>query len=882
MLRCEVDELREFRVAAEDGLEQLSEQLSETRAKLAEAEATSEHRRLLYEQTVLGDDAHIVSSGGRLYMPAIDPAKLDTGIPRDVTGAPALRPIAVQLHRSNSIAAGRRPVMRARPLPTDSATGEMQGQVGTPWLGTVPGTEYNPRLHPYLARGLSTNIGELRKVMAHAVASDTVGAISDVLAGGSVYVRPPEVSETRTRWLSGYDADRLAEISEWLNIQLFLNPHLDWTRCFREMVWCHEVDGRSTHEFTVDTSADQWTLTGLELRELSSVMDWIYSTEHRQIVAFTQTISTGPQGMEGELGAPVVDLSRCVSVVNREVGLNPEGIATTRQMYLWAQGGGVIWETIQQHRRRFGYGFPVFRVDKDAQQDARTAASIAQARKFYARPDAYMQLPVGVDIEMLQFTPDVAGVEILKYCDMMIRRAAGFQHAELGIEGGGSYNLGSVSAQFFLRRMSSRVDAIASGMHQLIRTLVDARFGPQVIYPELAIDGILTMSSEQILSLWRSLTEIEAMGGLTLDERNRMRRDAELPPVDVTAEEEMEDEEPDELDEDVEEEPNEEDVEVEDDESDDMDEALVDADPMERHAHQHTGHTCRARRSDIVVYGRDGKPFTSWRSLQPGEEHVAWRSLADGLTSGGQSASIGIADILSNLRGEFYDAVADAIADGRLQDVAEAAERFNDQQSKRYVDDIASRLTDQLIAWSNIVEADMLDELTAMGGDPVPQDADVDIDDTIAALSAVKARQVVDEWIQQLTAAAIRGGQASDPAIVEAIPVNVDRLALQLRESFTTVMNQARYATVMQYGPEVVASRYSAVMDGDTCGQFGDGTRRCADMDGRVLLLSDPSYLETQPPNPFCDSALNLDRGNLCRCIEQFLSAEAYAALLAA
>lgn len=828
-------------------------ELEEERRRRREAQDAEERQRSRVE-AMLAADSFAIDIDGRLYMRGASERDLLRDIPRQADGTPKMYPVSIE--RSSSRAPGMRRGMITRASPLPPGRGEqMEGGYGTPWLGQVPGVEHRPDLHPYFARGLSTDIGLLRQAATQAVAADTIDAVVDILAGGSVYVRPPKVSEARSQFIVGYDADRMESIAEWVNVQLQLNPSFHFGRMLRELIWCMEVDGFSLHEFTIDPAATQWMLSGVEYRAASSVMEWIYSPEERRIVAFTQTLSSGPAGETQ--GSPTVDLSRCLHAVNRQIGLNPEGIASTRKMYPWTHGAGIIWQTIMQHRQRFGVGFPVFRVTKDAMQDQRTTESIAAARKFYAAPDAYMQLPVGLDVEMLQIQPDLAGVEIMRYADMMIRRAAGMQHLELGIEGGGSYNLGEKSAEFFLKRMSSRVSAISAAFDQLVRSLVDARFGPQVLYPQLAIDGILTMSATQIMDLWRGMVEVEALGGMTLDERNRMREDAGLPPVDESAETE-------ELDEPGPGEPPPTPAPL--------------TPPEPRASHTSCGHTrARTSRPQVVVHGRDGKPFTTWRQLTEREGVVAWRSLSDGITKGQQSAAISVLDVLYDMRAAFSDYISDAVATGDLGQIAALSERFNVRESKRFVDEIASRMSEQLTTWSDFVEADTLGEIEAMGGEATSQPHDIDLSQFIGATASVKARQVVDEYLQTLTAAAMRGGQTSEPEIVTQVDVSPDTVASAMREPYTQVLNQAREATLAEFGPEIVASQYSAVMDGDTCGQVNDGTMRCADMDGRIMLLDDPDRLATIPPNPKCDSALNLRRGNQCRCIELFLTPEAYA-----
>lgn len=837
-----------------DRLDAAERELAEERRRRHEAqdreEATRSRMAAMIEAGSYG-----VHVDGRTYIPGVSPDDLDVPV--------SARPVQVQCSTSRMPGMRRTMIARARPLPTTPGR-EMQGGYGTPWLGMVPGVEYRPDLHPYSARGLGTSIGLLERVAQHGVASDTIQAVVDVLAGGSVYVRPPEVSESRARYINGYDPDRLSKISEWVNVQLQLNPAFNFGAMLRELLRCHEVAGFSLHEFTIDPAAEQWVLSGVEYRAAGSVMEWIYSAAERRTVAFTQSLGSGPRGSEGD-GMPTVDLARCVHVVNRRVGLNPEGIATTRQMYQWTHGAGVIWETIMQHRARFGVGFPVFRLTNDAVQDVRTQESIAAARKFYASPTAYMQLPVGLDVEMLSIEPDTAGVEILRYCDMMIRRSAGMQHLELGIEGGGSYSLGQVSTQFFLKRMAARISAVSDGMQQLIRSLVDARFGPQVLYPELAIDGILTMSASEILGLWRGMTEIEATGALTLDERNRMRRDAGLPPVDDVAQ----------------------DAEIVET-SDVLDERdPADVAPETRAAGGCCGadHSARARArsrvTDVVVIGRDGMPFMTHRALTQHESAVAWRSIADGIEAGQQRSAMGIAEILTSMRGALLDAIVDAVADGDLGAVAEIAERFNARQTRRYVDELGSRLSEQLTAWADVMEADMLDELAALGGEIEEQPDDTDIDAFVRAIASTKARQVVNEFVQTLTAAAIRGGQARDPEIIADIPISMHSISLGMREAYTTVMSQARESTAMRFGPEIVGVQISAVMDDDTCGQVEDGSLQCAATDEVVMLLTDPLWGEIRPPNRNCLSALNLRRGNLCRCLALFLSRAAYEAAIA-
>lgn len=881
-------------------------------------------------------------------------------------GAPALRSIRVRARRDAA-------EELSAPMSPDRMA-EMGGIVGTYHSGGVPLVEHAPDLYPYQARGYSTEPGELRKMEREPVAGGALRFLVNLLMRGSYYFAPPPVPESARRWLQ-LDDGELERMADYVSAELFGNPDVNASRMLREQFRTMNVEGPALHEFAIDTAraanGPGLTLKGVEYREPGSVDAWVY--HHERLVGFTQF--EGLRVSHDRVPeSSAVDIRKCIHSTLGDVGNNPEGVPRMRLPYRLQRVKAEIIALQLQNFRRFGFGFPVFREsdtsiggrDKDRQVSIRKAAT-----GFYAHQNAYMSLPVGLDLDLIENDAKQIAIEMGRYCDEQTREAFGVRFLEHGTSGTGSFALHSHATQMFLAQLQGDVRALREGCQRLARALVDARFGPQAVYPVLVVDNLLSASPADIAEMWSRNQAIEIAGTYTLDEDNTRREAMGLPmrAIDEDAGDRQEGAEggdaegeaqplPEPLapaedaglslngaqivaaldtigrlgaglitaetakvllmgigfdeasagivvDAETRREPTEAEKAASTEEgaqdvlrallarsSRRLFDALVRVSPDMRHQRlreieEEVGGGCgcgkphrrkQARRH--VVVGRDGKEWRCHRQLEGEEVHVAWRSLSETLDRVESSTAEQLAADGADQRRAFLDAylpIRDAFDAGQIG-LAEAllkVERIEADCIACYEETAASALR-QLAAE---VEADMLAELRSQYGgdfDAVRQELDSLVDPSAIVLTQALAvaRRVSDEFETMLRQAArleLQGGARTE---LKAMRPNVSFIESALREPVSLVLNKVREWTAIVLGPEVELAkptvRYSAVMDGDTCGDVGDGSKRCADMDGKRMSWDSQLRIAVRPPNPYCDSAKNRTRGNKCRCIETY------------
>lgn len=511
---------------------------------LSELRVRQEVRRRLKAIEQSGGYVEQDEDGGAKLV--LDVRELYRDVPRNEDGSPApyTRMVACQRRAYTETLRGYRPRYGGGgkaitwSTPVEEGLGKLQGVTGTPTLGGLPATEHREELRPFEARGFSTNIGVFRKMADHPVIADGLKTTTDLLAGGQVYCGVPQLDKGMARAV-GVDPDsdelrdRLQMIADWCSAQLFANPHVRASQMLREQIMGNMIDGFAIHEAAVDVSADRWMLTALEYREPASIEEWYY--EAGVPVGFAQ-VNTGNTSEAGLDRLLAVDLRHCVHSVNRPIGHNPEGTSDLRGAYEFHKAARTFLRTSLEHRLRFGRGFPIFRTKQGHTDSPEDRTRKALARKFFASAQAYMDLPGHIDLELLQMDAETATVTTLEYFDAMFRRSTGTQWMELGQGSTGSWALATVQLQTYLKRLGSRIESMRSAFDQIIRILVDARFGPQLVYPELRIDGVLQQSPADILDAYQRNAEIEATGAYSDPENNRRRERLGIGPIEAEEE----------------------------------------------------------------------------------------------------------------------------------------------------------------------------------------------------------------------------------------------------------------------------------------------------------------------------------------------------------
>lgn len=742
-----------------------------------------------------------------------------------------------------------------QPIDPDELS-KRQGTSGTPWEGQLPGLEANERVKPYLWRGLSTNIGEFEKfVRSNSVAQRALRNISDRVLQADIYFAPhPRASVFAEAFPGVFDLDAHKAHAERLNLEFFHNADVDATDVLREQIH-HKGTGFSIHEYGVDPTREGRVVTFIDHRHQSSVQGWLRNPKTGKTVAFTQQ----SDGFGSD--APCVDLRKCIHSVDYKIGDDPEGMAELRSSWFYHHGKIVFLNTGMTNRQRFGPGVPVFRLAKDAPSSKETIDSIRKAAKqFYYSKKAFFSLPPNVLLEVMQIQPDSAMVPVLEYFDKMIRESAGQLHEGLGHGGTGSYALMNDRSQEFLMRLRVPARNVAEAFGQtFVRTVIDAIFGPQLLYPVLRFDGILRRSDAEVRDNWAAYATIKSGGQFETERLNQLADRLDIPP-----------------------EPEEEAAESEPGPDDDPDAAVdpdVDAEEGEEGDDEGAQVEPNVRphlmSANVRILDRNGDEWMAFRELHTwerradGRAHQAFRALSEALDERRDNGGTELERIAKRHRDAFTE-LARPFLEQTPPDVVGLAALAQD-----FTDDYREAILDELMRMGEFAAEDMMDEIASQVGDswvPDPQASDLSIGvpEQMQAEALAVAQQVNDWTNDQLRTAArtvANGGGIS--GLSQWIPNAVFLIGL-LTEPLSRTMNEVRETTAALVGPTIESVNYSAVMDGDTCGSVGDGQETCADLDGQRVTFGSQRYERLKPPNVGCLSALNRTRGNRCRCLLVF------------
>lgn len=406
---------------------------------------------------------------------------------------------------------------------------QKQGLSGTPTAGGLPQVENKTQLKPLVARGLTYDQGEFeRMARSNPVARNAIRATVERVAQASEYYAAPDLDweaiaaapgmSPEDRFKAGAamreSTERAAEI---LNLEWYHNPDIDPAQIIREQAYSM-VPGFVLHEFGMDpTLQGRRRTTFIEHRAQSSVLRWVWDQRERWL-GVVQNASGSP-GLLADVavpgitvqGMPVIDSRKLLLVSNQRIGLNLEGLSDLRASWYASQGKTEWFVSALMHRRKWGNGFPLFKMDSESAKAKGVSDSIAQAAKdFFYSGQAYMGLPPGVTMEMLQFDSDTGFLAAMEYFDKEILRSLGALASEIG-QNGGSYNLADVQQAERLRQLQGYAEQIKSSRRTWIQTACDVLIGDLAVVPELRIDGIMTRSDAEVLNIWEGVGRVRAL-----------------------------------------------------------------------------------------------------------------------------------------------------------------------------------------------------------------------------------------------------------------------------------------------------------------------------------------------------------------------------------
>lgn len=403
-----------------------------------------------------------------------------------------------------------------------------QGLSGTVTAGGLPQVENKQQLKPLLARGLAYDQGEFeRMARSNPVARNAVRATVERIAQASEFYATPDVDfealvatngvtpELRVKIAAQMReaTDRAAEV---LNLEWFHNPDLDPQQIIREQSYSM-VPGFVLHEFGIDPRLQgRRRTTFVEHRAQSSVLRWLWDQRERWC-GVVQNASGSP-GLLADIpvsgvqvqGMPVIDSRKLLLVTNQRIGLNLEGVSDLRAAWYASQGKTEWFVSALMHRRKWGNGFPLFRMDADSAKAKGVSDSIASAAKeFFYSGQAYLSLPPGVTMEMMQFDSDTGFIAAMEYFDKELLRSLGSLATEIG-QNGGSYNLADVQQAERLRQLQGYAQQIRSSRKAWIEAACATLIGDLAVLPELRIDGIMTRSDSEVLTVWSGVAQVRS------------------------------------------------------------------------------------------------------------------------------------------------------------------------------------------------------------------------------------------------------------------------------------------------------------------------------------------------------------------------------------
>ena len=407
-----------------------------------------------------------------------------------------------------------------------SAFSPWSGTVGTPSFGGVPGVERNADMRPYLARGFSFDAGEFSAMYrSDSIIREAVADIVGVIAGATIEVKSHPQLTARSAELLGIDRDQHDRIADALNAELHLGGWGDFGSLVQEILRVAMVNGACVHEFMLEPFAPLGQrLLGIQPRMPNTWVRWIQDPDTGEAVALEQT---DPNGFRP--GA-MLDLSRCIHVAIDRDGDNFEGLSLIRSARAWDVLSFEVCSSLILHWQRFGAGVPVIRRSNMGQASAGGDRETYEAFAKYANlASAVLEVGAGIDVDLLQMQTSGTGFsEIMEIATRMKRAAMRNSLAGLGVDGKGAYNLGDVKSQLWMKGLRVFASQIERGFNRLIRTYVDTYFGPQAVYPVLAISGFAARSAEETIKVHGEFAKIVAEGVYTPAELVEIAEKAEI------------------------------------------------------------------------------------------------------------------------------------------------------------------------------------------------------------------------------------------------------------------------------------------------------------------------------------------------------------------
>lgn len=265
----------------------------------------------------------------------------------------------------------------------------------------------------------------------------------------------------------------------------------------------------------------------------------------------------------------------------------------------------------------------------------------------------------------------------------------------------------------------------------------------------------------------------------------------------------------------------------------------------------------RAAKPAVMVWGRDGRGFATFRELEGAERAVAWARLYSGIQTSADTLTTVADAIGERQRAEFAKRVAPLIASGSVGKIAGL--------SVDYAPEYQAAFYPVLSNWSAFNRRELLAEIKAQTGGnwepaPEPETFAAELDQVVQARAEILANQINDDLNRRLReAAAVEATGGQSLAAVESLTLPIATWGKLAVNAVTQTGNLTREEVARVEGPPIETATYSAIMDKVTCSN-------CRRVDGEVFQFGSSEYVANRPPNKNCLSTLG-PYGNVCRCI---------------
>lgn len=425
----------------------------------------------------------------------------------------------------------------------------------------------------------------------------------------------------------------------------------------------------------------------------------------------------------------------------------------------------------------------------------------------------------------------------------VILRQLNAQQMELGTNGTGSLATGKMHnsvADAFAQGVVANIEGVLNGQGQraytgLVRKLVDANWGPQAAYPEIA----LTLKKSKLAPKDKAdAANVAKQAGLltpTLDDENAMREDLGFGPID----EETRDAEKQKA----------------------VEQAQKAMQPQTDPSAGRGGPDDKSKPATVAPFAKaraNRGPFVPHRELRASEKHLDLTAIDDFLAGQKDAFERGARPLILEMLGKAIPDIRAAMADGDPSEISGLA--LDDTRLASFVSAFLKKArTEGYRQMAKEFRRGKTRAGSADEKDPPATDAPDEVDAVLEAQQKQVVRKVVSRLRTHLEDAAIdvvRTNGDPDEVVSEVVQSQIETTALARDAGMvvTKAFNMGRDEFAQEMGDQVDSVELSAILDKGTCAF-------CERMDGEQADFNSAEHDAMLPPLRDCEG------GSQCRCV---------------